>query len=442
VTIPPGKDGLTLLAQSKDTVIKAPAPVVGGQQGAIVKVEAQHVTIKGFTISGPGSGSPGSIGYGVEVVTGGSATVDSNHIVDIRDEPLSGDQNGWGIGAIGGSVTATSNLIDGYQKSGIRLEGSGSVNTITDNKIVGAGPTGVIGQNGITISGGASATVSGNDISDLFYSPETVTATGILVASNPGDVTVENNTLKATQSGIYVLRIGDAKVTVRGNTIEGGDYAITVQNASAVQVVDNTTKDQRHNGLLATDDAKDNTFNGNNASGVTGAGNYDCEDDSNANLTAGTANTWTNNGGHTVTPFGICSPTQPPPVTSTSTTTQTTTITVTEPATTVTAPAQTITQPVTETVTLPAHTVTTPGSTTVVTVPSGQTTTTVTLPAHTTTLPASTKTKTTVVTVTAPPQQVLLPPHTVSQVVKFKTRVRTIFRTIARACQHIGFGKG
>ena len=36
-----------------------------------------------------------------------------------------------------GSVTATSNLIKDFQKTGIRLTGVGSANTIKDNTIVG-----------------------------------------------------------------------------------------------------------------------------------------------------------------------------------------------------------------------------------------------------------------------------------------------------------------
>jgi hypothetical protein len=127
-----------------------------------------------------------------------------------------------------------------------------------------------------------------------------------------------------------------------------------------------------------------------------------------------------------------------PPTTSTTTTTETTTVTVTEPATTVTVPAQTITQPVTETVTHPAVTVTAPGVTTVVTVPAGQSTTTVTIPGHTTTVPTSTETKTIPVTVTDPPPKVFLPPHVVKKLVKFSR----LLRTVIRACQHIGLGKG
>jgi hypothetical protein len=122
----------------------------------------------------------------------------------------------------------------------------------------------------------------------------------------------------------------------------------------------------------------------------------------------------------------------------TSTSTVTTTTTESLPATTVTVPAETITHP--ETVTLPAATVTTPGHTTVVTVPAGQTTTTVTQPAQTVTAP--TETKTVVVTVTDPSHPVLLPPRIIV-INRVKTLVRTITRTLIRACKPaMGAGKG
>jgi hypothetical protein len=176
-------------------------------------------------------------------------------------------------------------------------------------------------------------------------------------------------------------------------------------------------------------------------------------------------------------------------VTTTTTVTQPTTITETIPGTTVTEPAVTITDPVTITVTIPAVTVTTPGTTTVVTVPSGATTT-VTLPTETVTLPTSTQTiagetiehapqtvtqpgtittitagatttvvtvtapnktveggvlgeKATVITVTGPTHTVQLPAHVIKEVVKAKALIRTIFKSLIRACQPaMGTGKG
>jgi hypothetical protein len=159
----------------------------------------------------------------------------------------------------------------------------------------------------------------------------------------------------------------------------------------------------------------------------------------------------------TITIHPDCGTTSP----STSTVTVTTAITLTEPATTVTVPPETITH--SEAVTLPADTVTTPGQTTVVTVPARQSTTTVTTPGQTTvvtvpvpqstttvTTPAQTtklppETKTVVVTVTTPSHGVLLPAHVIREKVKVRQLVKTVFKTVARACKavpHFGPGKG
>jgi hypothetical protein len=175
--------------------------------------------------------------------------------------------------------------------------------------------------------------------------------------------------------------------------------------------------------------------------------------------------------------------------TSTSTSTSTETETETDPGTTVPVPPETSTVTTTVTISAPAVTVTAPGTTTVVTVPSGETTT-VTLPTQTITLPASTVTlpgetvvrdpvtviqpgttqtitagatttvvtvtvptkgveggvlgeKATVITVTGPTNTITLPPHIVTEVEKAKALVRTIFKSLIRACQPaIGPGKG
>jgi outer membrane protein OmpA-like peptidoglycan-associated protein/nitrous oxidase accessory protein NosD len=360
VTIPDSLSDLTLSAESKGAVIKAPSSLTG--EKAIVEVAgAANVTIRGFTIRGPGGGDCDSLGFGVKVDHGGSATVDSNDILDIRDEPFSGCQNGVGIATdagTGGSVVATSNLIKDFQKTGISVKGDGSVNTIKDNTIVGAGSTDVIAQNGIAVSAHASATVSGNTISDTSYSPYTVAATGIYAGFDPGDVTIENNTLHNTQVSIYIYGVStDAKVTVSGNTITGGNDGIDVVKSSGVRIADNTTDGEANFGLQATDDASGNTFDGNKATGVTGEGNYDCADQSMGDKTARTANTWTGNTGTTVSPEGICSPTPttPTPPTTTEPTPPTTTEPTPPPTTEPTPP--TSTQP-----TPPANTEPTPPS--------------------------------------------------------------------------------
>src|SRR5207244_467879 len=76
--------------------IRAPATMTGSK--AIVEdMGARNVTITGFTITGPGGGSANSIGYGVRIDSGGSATIAKNRITKIADAPLAGTPNGIGV---------------------------------------------------------------------------------------------------------------------------------------------------------------------------------------------------------------------------------------------------------------------------------------------------------------------------------------------------------
>jgi parallel beta-helix repeat protein len=321
-----GKNNLTLQSQtpysqtSPGATIQAPPALPATQQSAIVHVAGvTGVTITGFTIRGPGTTNCGSIGYGVLVDGGGSAIVTENHITAIRDNPpLSGCQNGHAIGAgltnpntgatSPGSVNATGNRIDDYQKGGINVRGVGSVNMISGNTIVGAGPTPAIGQNAIQISRSASATVTGNTISGSAYSgPQNVSATGILVFGPIGDVLVSQNTVLRSDIGIGVFSVATNTLRVRDNTVTAGDYGIYVDTSSNVRVENNTVVGPEIFGVYAGTDARGNTFQNNRAGGTTGEGHYDCRDRSNGSETAGTANTWTGNTGDTRAPEGICS---------------------------------------------------------------------------------------------------------------------------------------
>lgn len=228
-------NGLTLQSVTPLAgVIKAPGGMADPK--AIVRVNgATGVTILDFTISGPGDSSCDSLRYGVRVDGGGSATIDGNKIQDIHDSPLGGCQSGIGV-LVGrasegetGSATITDNEIASYQKGGIVVSNAGSSAAITGNKVTGAGPTEIIGQNGIQVSSGATATVSGNEVRNNFYlnsraasdpnCPEgapgpdvgscLVTATGILFfqsgsAGDEGQLNSENS-LRRNQLNTVVI---------------------------------------------------------------------------------------------------------------------------------------------------------------------------------------------------------------------------------------------
>jgi parallel beta-helix repeat protein len=289
VTIPAGKDNLTLFSEGDlKAVIKAP-PVMTTPK-AIVRVNGAHnVTIRHFTITGPGGGPCDSLEYGVRVDGGGSAVITDNHITHIHDTPFSGCQNGNGV-QIGrnfegqsASGIVTHNLIDDYQKTGVVVDGllMGAANTATvdHNEIVGVGPTGIIAQNGIQISRGAVATVDHNDISRNVYTGTTAASEGLLLFQAGASGSIDHNKAYLNDDGV------------------------SLYTTSSLLVGNNKLTDNTYDGIYADTDTANNQISHNDAKNN---GAFDCEDNSAGPNTAGTANYWDKDKGDTENRPGLC----------------------------------------------------------------------------------------------------------------------------------------
>ena len=131
--------------------------------------------------------------FGVVVngdVGAASVNVTGSSIHDIGETPLSGSQHGTGIyyrafGTGTASGTISGNTVTHYQKNGITTTGSVSV-TIANNTVTGEGPVGYIAQNGIQVSYGAHANVTGNTvIGNAYTGAGGVSSGGILVVGGP-----------------------------------------------------------------------------------------------------------------------------------------------------------------------------------------------------------------------------------------------------------------
>jgi hypothetical protein len=290
VTIPAGKDGLTLFAEAAlQAVIKAP-PVMTDPK-AIVRVSgAQDVTIRHFTITGPGGGACDSIRYGVRVDGGGSALITDNHITEIRDmlsgAALSGCQNGHAvnIGRVAdagiGTGTVVHNLIDKYQKTGVLVSNRGSTAEVGYNEIVGT-PSSTIAQNGIQVSAGAEGNVHHNKVSRNVYLPTGTVATGILLASQPGTTRIHHNDVFMNEDGIGIF-----------TTPTGG-----------VEVSYNNSRSNVEDGIIVFDQSGGNLI-AYNKSFENGA--VDCVDNSTGPFTGGVANRWVKDLGRTESRPGLC----------------------------------------------------------------------------------------------------------------------------------------
>ena len=106
----------------------------------------------------------------------GKVDVKDSAISKIGNTPFDGSQHGVGIlyttekdpyGETSGTAegTISGNILSSYQKNGIVVRGAGASAKIESNTVTGAGHVAYIAQNGIQVSFGGSATVTGNTVS-------------------------------------------------------------------------------------------------------------------------------------------------------------------------------------------------------------------------------------------------------------------------------------
>ncbi len=289
-------------ASATSTIIKAPAaltvnaaiPGSGGQQTAIVFVTgAVTASMTRLHVQGPGPGSCGTLGYGVFVGGGANFSYANGRITLTRDTtpPLSGCQNGTGIrfGAAAtsqiGSGSVTSNTIETFQKNGVTVDNAGSNAAISGNTIVGELPPPNIAQNGIQVSRGATATITGNTVRNEQcgaascgpgFGQESATA---VLLFNSGNTTITNNTLTNGDYGLVLSNdaTSTAVINVSGNTISNNRYGGVFATGGTLNLTSNTITGGNYGVIAAnfTGDAQNSIINlngGNIISGATIAG--------------------------------------------------------------------------------------------------------------------------------------------------------------------------
>lgn len=283
---------LHLIGENRDTtIIQAPAtiPVASSPDSTVVKIFGGGVDVEltGFTIAGPGPSGCGSILAGIVVRDGAHANIHDNKILDIRDNPFSGCQNGLGI-IVGrqswsttGTADITNNIISGFQKNAMMVDNAGSSATITGNTITGAGPLGIgmPAQNGIQISRSANAAINNNTISNLSYTPAGTTAAGILLYQ-PDTVTITGNTIIDVQDSIdssYASNVTISNNTITSTSIGLGNPAAGVWGIAITG---------------GTVSATGNTITNDGTTGGVGIDAYVEDDDTNVTLTGNNVGGW------------------------------------------------------------------------------------------------------------------------------------------------------
>lgn len=242
---------------SKDIVLQATAPGViiksptvltdffvsgANNNYPIVFVhDTANASLVGFTIDGANNGDANYRFDGVAYYNAGG-TIQNNTIQNIMNSTFSGAQHGVGIFVYAPNGNAYDVLIDGnviedYQKNGMTISGNGITAEITDNIVTGAGPTSVIAQNGIQVSGGADALIQGNTVTGNVYIPDTTVSTGVLFFG-PGNVEIIDNTLDGNDVNAYITGAGTAEIN--GNTLSNGAWnGLWVDGTTSVVITDN-----------------------------------------------------------------------------------------------------------------------------------------------------------------------------------------------------------
>lgn len=268
------------------TIIKAPLalttnPAVPGgspgQQTTIVFVTgaATVATMQNLQVQGPGSTGCGSIGYGIFVGGNANLTLNNNHIMMVRDlsPPLSGCQNGSAVRygapstAQSGTGTISNNIIDTYQKNGVTVSNTGTVVTISNNTITGELPPPNNAQNGIQVSSGAIATVTGNTVTNNQCGAagcgpglSDTWATGILLFDAGAGTVVNGNTINNNDAGLVnVATVAGAPVlAANGNTFNGNRYAGVLVSAATMNLAGNAIRGGQW-GVIASASSPANT---------------------------------------------------------------------------------------------------------------------------------------------------------------------------------------
>jgi uncharacterized repeat protein (TIGR02543 family) len=220
---------ITLKSASKP-IIEAPDTIAlssytgpSGTQNynSIIEVyNTTGVTIDGFIIDGRGVGNANSYFTGIHFFEA-SGIISNNEIKGVMDTPLDGAQHGNAIVVnhlwdqyYAQSVIIENNVVYDYQKNGITCTESGTLATVENNIVTGAGPTSVIAQNGIEIGYGAMGTIRGNKVSGNSYTGSGWAAAGILVMDNSVDVLA--NEVDNNYFGIYY---SNASGNISGNIV-------------------------------------------------------------------------------------------------------------------------------------------------------------------------------------------------------------------------------
>lgn len=204
---------------------------------------AVSVAVKGIAIEAAWpSGTCNDNLYGVFVGDGANLKMTSSSILAAGASPINGCQGGIGIEvgtgrtspAETGTASLTNVLVEGYQKNGINVVGSGTKATLKKVTVKGAGLTNVIAQNAFEVGEGAEATASDSTFSDNRYEGA-YSACGMIVFEESVAPKVTKSTFENDDIGLDYGESGTATLTVTGSKFLEDVYdGVFIEEGNAV----------------------------------------------------------------------------------------------------------------------------------------------------------------------------------------------------------------
>ena len=216
VTSPLGGVGANTTSLATSNPIAAQILVGGTATPALTGVNISSITVDGSNNQLSTCGAATLVGIFYQNASGMISQVAT------RNQTLApgdgGCQNGLGIFVQSGhsltsTVTVQDSSVHSYQKNGITGNEAGTTITVTENYIVGQGPTTGAAENGIQIGFGATGKITNNSVVDDIWAPDTINdpgdaAAGILIyaaAPTGGGATINGNVVADTQFGIAII---------------------------------------------------------------------------------------------------------------------------------------------------------------------------------------------------------------------------------------------
>lgn len=212
-------DGYTF--DGEGHTVTAVDPPEGRFSGAVLRNRGGTVRVRDVTVTASGlrdSCLSGAAMLRGILLDGASGEVVDSVVSGLGKGPTSGCQEGFGIEVRNDDasrgpfrVDVLRNRVSDFQKTGILATGAVEV-TLADNTVEGGGPVSHIARNGIQVSNGVTARVTGNRVSGNAYTGAGVaSATGVLLQVGPGEalvagLVVEGNTLTGNDIGIYLYQ--------------------------------------------------------------------------------------------------------------------------------------------------------------------------------------------------------------------------------------------